>query len=60
MKNSLTKTVTALELEAHSSPTTDEGGFDLPNDEHSFGEEPVTDEPETTTPNYDSYFLIAQ
>ena len=48
--NSLTKTVTALELEACSSPTTDEG-FDLPNDDHSFGEEPVTDEPETTTPN---------
>ena len=48
--NSLTKTVTALELEACSSPTTEEG-FDLPNDDHSFGEEPVTDEPETTTPN---------
>ena len=48
--NSLTKTVTALELEACSSPTTDEG-FDLPNDDHSFCVEPVFDEPETTIPN---------
>jgi hypothetical protein len=47
--NSLTATVTALELEAQNSPTTSEG-FDVANNEDSSGEEPVADA-ETSTPN---------
>ena len=51
--NSLIKLVTTLEFEACSSLTTNEG-FDLPYDDHSFGEDPVTDKAERTIPNSSS------
>jgi hypothetical protein len=50
--NSLTATVTALELDALSLPTRSEG-FDIANDEDSSGEEHVADA-ETSTPNSSS------
>jgi hypothetical protein len=46
--HSLTTTVTALELEPQSSPTTSEAGFDCANNEDSSGEEPAADA-ETST-----------